>query len=56
VRLQVIEPPRGKRQLGWAKGLVSYISPDFDAELEDFEEYMYTPEEIARRSARKKKR
>jgi hypothetical protein len=41
--------------LGWAKGLVTYMSPDFDAELEDFEEYMYTPEEIARRRADKKK-
>ena len=54
VRLQVIEPAKGKRQLGWAKGLVSYVSPDFDAELEDFEEYMYTPEEITQRRARKK--
>jgi prevent-host-death family protein len=56
VRLQAIEPPKGKRRLGWAKGLVTYISPDFDAELEDFEEYMYTPKEIAQRCARRKKR
>ena len=56
VRLQAIEPAKGKRRLGWAKGLVSYMAPDFDAELEDFEEYMYTPEEIARRRARKKKK
>jgi prevent-host-death family protein len=56
VRLEVIKPSAGKRRLGWAKGLVSYMSPDFNAELEDFEEYMYTPDEIARRGARKKKR
>jgi prevent-host-death family protein len=55
VRLQAIEAPKGKRRLGWAKGLVTYMSPDFDAELADFEEYMYTPHEIARRRAGKKK-
>ncbi len=55
VRLEAIKPRKGKRRLGWAKGLVTFMSPDFDAELKDFEEYMYTPEEIARRRSRKKK-
>lgn len=56
VRLEVIEPPKGKRRLGWAKGLVTYMAPDFNAPLDDFEEYMYTPEELARRRACKKKK
>jgi antitoxin (DNA-binding transcriptional repressor) of toxin-antitoxin stability system len=30
---------RGKRQLGSAKGLI-WMADDFDAPLEDFEEYM----------------
>ncbi|HEY2800263.1 MAG TPA: type II toxin-antitoxin system prevent-host-death family antitoxin [Chthoniobacterales bacterium] len=55
VRLQVIPPAETKRQLGWAKGLVTYMAPDFDAEPEEFEEYMYTPGEIAQRRAQKKK-
>jgi hypothetical protein len=33
-------PTRGKRQFGTMKGLVIYMAPDFDEELEDFEEYM----------------
>jgi len=55
VRLEAIKPGKGKRRLGWAKDLVIYMSPDFNAELDDFEEYMYTPEEIAQRRSRKKK-
>jgi antitoxin (DNA-binding transcriptional repressor) of toxin-antitoxin stability system len=55
VRLEAIKPGKGKRRLGWAKGLVTYMSPDFNAELDDFEEYMYTPEEVALRRSRKKK-
>lgn len=54
VRLEAIKPPKGKRRLGWAKGLVTYMSPDFDAELDDFEEYMYTPQELALRRRKKK--
>lgn len=30
----------GRRKPGSAKGLVLYMSPDFDAPLEDFEDYM----------------
>lgn len=29
-----------KRKLGFAKGLVTYMAPDFDAPLKDFREYM----------------
>ena len=29
-----------QREFGSMKGLVTYISPDFDAPLEDFKEYM----------------
>jgi prevent-host-death family protein len=31
---------KGKRKLGFAKGLITYIAPDFDAPLDDFREYM----------------
>jgi antitoxin (DNA-binding transcriptional repressor) of toxin-antitoxin stability system len=55
VRLEAIKPGKSKRRLGWAKDLVTYMSPDFNAELDDFEEYMYSPEEIAQRRSRKKK-
>lgn len=55
VRLQAIKPAKTKRRLGWAKGLVYYMAPDFNAELSDFDEYMYTPEELAQRRAKKKK-
>jgi hypothetical protein len=33
-------PPKGPRQLGTMRGTVLYMSPDFDAPLDDFEEYM----------------
>jgi prevent-host-death family protein len=56
VRLEAIKPPKGKRRLGWAKGLVTYMSPDFDEPLEEFEEYMYTDAELAQRRSRKKKK
>lgn len=49
VRLQVIELPKGKRRMGWAKGLVTQMAPDFDAEIEDFEDYMDAPEETVER-------
>jgi prevent-host-death family protein len=30
----------GRRKPGTAKGLVLYMSPDFDAPLDDFDDYM----------------
>ncbi|MBI4886896.1 MAG: type II toxin-antitoxin system prevent-host-death family antitoxin [Acidobacteria bacterium] len=30
----------GQRKPGTGKGLILYMSPDFDAPLEDFEDYM----------------
>ena len=33
-------PPTPQRQLGTMKGSVLYMAPDFDAPLDDFEEYM----------------
>lgn len=32
--------PTGRRQFGTMKGLVTYMAPDFDEEMEDFKEYM----------------
>ena len=34
------QPPRQPRKLGGQRGSVLYMSPDFDAPLEDFREYM----------------
>jgi len=31
---------RKPRTPGWGKGIIKYISPDFDEPLEDFREYM----------------
>ena len=31
--------PLGERQFGTMKGLVIYMAPDFDDEMEDFKEY-----------------
>jgi prevent-host-death family protein len=39
VKLVPIEPPRGPRQAGSAKGLI-WMAEDFDAPLVDFKEYM----------------
>ena len=55
VRLEAIKPPKAKRRLGWARGLATSMASNFNDELEDFEEYMYTPEELAQRRAKKKK-
>lgn len=55
VRLEAIKPPKTKRRLGWAKGVVTYMAPDFNDELDDFDEYMYTPEERAQRRLKKKR-
>jgi prevent-host-death family protein len=38
VRLVLVESARPQRALGWAKGQIQ-IADDFDAPLEDFEEY-----------------
>ncbi len=38
VRLVLVESARRKRTLGWAKGQIQ-IAEDFDAPLDDFEEY-----------------
>lgn len=61
VRLEVIKPPKVKRRLGWGKGLVTYIAPDFDEPLPEFAEYVETAEEErarlgAKRSANKKRK
>ena len=40
VRLQRIDKPRRKRQLGALHGLVQATSPDFNAPLEDMTDYM----------------
>ncbi len=40
VRFQALTQPRAKRKLGALQGLVKSISPDFNAPLADFEEYM----------------
>ena len=34
------EPQRRPRQLGTLRGSILYMSPDFDAALDDFKEYM----------------
>lgn len=40
-RLTAEAPPeRPRRQLGTLQGTVRYMAPDFDAPLEDFQEYM----------------
>ncbi|MDD2893284.1 MAG: type II toxin-antitoxin system prevent-host-death family antitoxin [Halothiobacillaceae bacterium] len=40
VRLQRIDKPRRKRQLGALRGLVQATSPDFNAPLEDMTDYI----------------
>ena len=39
-RLVATASPQPKRRLGTLKGTVLYMTPDFDAPLEDFKEYM----------------
>ena len=34
------ERKKGKRKLGFAPGLVTYMAPDFYAPVEDFRDYM----------------
>jgi len=55
VRLEVVRPKEPKRKLGWGKGLVTYIAPNFDEPLEDFAEYMETAEEEKMRLAKRKR-
>jgi prevent-host-death family protein len=45
VRLEAVRQKTTTRKLGWGKGLVSYVAPDFDEPLEDLAEYMETAEE-----------
>jgi antitoxin (DNA-binding transcriptional repressor) of toxin-antitoxin stability system len=40
VRLEVLPEARMARRIGQAKGLVLFMAEDFNASLEDFEEYM----------------
>jgi antitoxin (DNA-binding transcriptional repressor) of toxin-antitoxin stability system len=35
-----VPAPKGRRKLGFAKGLITYMAPDFDAPLDDFREYL----------------
>jgi prevent-host-death family protein len=55
VRLEAVRPKELKRKLGWGKGLVTYIAPDFDEPLEDLAEYMETAEEEKMRLAKRKR-
>ncbi len=40
-RLQLAKKTSAPRQFGCMKGLVVYMADDFDAPLEDFQEYMH---------------
>jgi antitoxin (DNA-binding transcriptional repressor) of toxin-antitoxin stability system len=40
VRLDVLPEARAERRLDGAKGVVEFVSEDFDAALPDFREYM----------------
>jgi prevent-host-death family protein len=55
VRLEAIRQKKTTRKIGWGKGLVTYIAPDFDEPLEDFAEYMETAEEEKMRLAKRKR-
>jgi prevent-host-death family protein len=54
VRLETVRPKKAQRKLGWGKGLVRYVAPEFDGPLEDFAEYMETPEEQKMRLGKRK--
>jgi hypothetical protein len=54
VRLETVRPKKAQRKLGWGKGLVRYVAPEFDEPLEDFAEYMETPEEQKMRLGKRK--
>jgi prevent-host-death family protein len=36
VRLETVRPKKAQRKLGWGKGFVRYVAPEFDEPLEDF--------------------
>jgi prevent-host-death family protein len=40
VRLEVLSKAKPQRRIGQAKDLVLYMADDFDASLDDFQEYM----------------
>jgi prevent-host-death family protein len=40
VRLEPVAEQQPKRRIGGLKGVVKYMADDFDAPLEDFEDYM----------------
>jgi antitoxin (DNA-binding transcriptional repressor) of toxin-antitoxin stability system len=40
VRLEVLPTLKNNRRLGGAKGLIQFMSNDFDAALDDFNDYM----------------
>ena len=58
VRLEALKAAGlpGRRPLGWAAGTGFYMAEDFDAPLDEFEGYMYTDAELARRRAKKKRK
>ena len=55
VRVEAVRSKTLKRKIGWGKGLVTYIAPDFDEPLEDLAEYMETAEEEKMRLAKRKR-
>ncbi len=40
VKLVVLPEARSQRRMGGAKGVVQYMADDFDAPIEDLQEYM----------------
>lgn len=40
VKLVVLPEAQPKRRIGGAKGVIQHISDDFDAPIEDFQDYM----------------
>lgn len=38
--IQLLHPPERKPHFGSAKGMVTFMADDFDAPLDDFNEYM----------------
>ena len=56
VRLEAVHSKKSKRKLGWGKGLVTYVAPDFDEPLEDLAEHMETAEEEQMRRKRSMRR
>ena len=39
VKIVPLEPQRKERHFGCAKGIITYIADDFEAPLEEFDEY-----------------